>query len=101
MYITSEKAIERLAKNCLDEAALAAVFKNNQKEIEQAVGEWFGQGSVKQDAVSRVLVKISKSAMLFHPELQSAETFIVGCANAECSTLFEQAIHRLAFAHYT
>lgn len=97
--MTSERAIARLAKNCLDEVALAEVYKNNRKEIDQVIAEWFGTGTIVQDVLSRVLVRLSRSAPQFQSEVQTAESFIVECAGIECKAAYDEMGRRIALSH--
>lgn len=96
--MTSERAIARLVVNSLDEVALAVVYRNSITEIDRVVREWFGSGTVASDALVRVLVGIARSAPLFRPQIQTAESFIVACANSECSRLYSDVGRRVARA---
>ena len=96
----TERALARLASNHLDEIALAEVYRSAKKRIDGIVAQWFGNGTIATDALSRVLVRIAKNAVHFCPQFHKSEDFILGHAIQECQRLYTEANTRIARAHF-
>ncbi len=96
----TERALARLASNHLDEVALAEVYRSAKEKIDGIVTQWFGNGTIATDALSRVLVRIAKNAVHFCPQLHKSEDFILGHAIQECQRLYTEANTRIARAHF-
>ena len=96
----TERALVRLASNHLDEVALAEVYRSVKEKIDGVVTQWFGNGTIATDALSRVLVRIAKNAVHFCPQFHKSEDFILGHAIQECKRLYSEATTRIALAHF-
>lgn len=85
------QALKHLATNRLDSRALEALYLQNQLEIDRAVRQWFGSGSVVQDATSRVLARIAACAESFKPSVYTVESFIAQLVDEECKRIYDDA----------